>query len=241
MDKVPPGPPGQMRTKNPAGLPGLIALVFLAMLSLPLSLVYSGDSSRGEPQWIPVALHSILTADYSADPRARRIPAANLNLIKDVLADQASQDSSQAFEDVQDSLRTPVPTVESGYPRASATPTQPAAAEPSIPPATTPTRSRPTATRPQATQSASPTPTLTNIILLPSRTPSPTKEPTRTSKPPREAKPTDTPRPTQKPTQPPPTQPPPTKPPTHPPPTKPPPPDPYPPPPPPPKPTEPYP
>ena len=223
-----------MPAKNPAGSVWLIALIFLAMLSLPLSVINSRHSSRGEAQWVPVALHSILTADYSADPRSNRVPAVKLSLIKDALADQASEDSLRAFDEVQDSLRTPVPSAESGLPRASATAAQPPSTEPSIPPTATPTRSQPTAIRPHPTQTAPPTPT--NIILLPSLTPSATKEPTRTSKPPRKPKSTSTAQPTQEPTEPPPTQPPPTKPPT-----KPPPPDPYPPPPPAPKPTEPYP
>lgn len=236
-----PRSPSHIEAKNPSVLLWIIALIFLGMISLPLSMVYSNTDSRGEPQWVPVALHSILHADYSADPRARRVPAVKINLIKEALADQAGDGSPKGFEEVQEGLKTPVPTVESGLPVATATVTHPTATATSMARTVTPTQSRPTSTRSHPTRTATPTPTATNVLLLPTRTPSATKEPTRTSKPPRGPEPTNTPRPTQEPTEPKPTQPPPTQPPPTKPPTKPPPPDPYPPPPPPPKPTDPYP
>jgi hypothetical protein len=235
MDKTARRSSGQIEAKNSSGLLWMIVLIFLGMMSLPLSLMYSNPSFKAEPHWVPVALHSILYADYSAGPKAARIPAAKLNLIKEALADQAGDGSAQGFEDVQEGLKTPVPTVASGLPLATATLAPPTATATSMGRTATPTQSRPTPTRSHPTQTASPTPTPTTVLLLPTRTPLATKEPTRTSKPPRDPKPTDTPRPTQKPTEPRPTQPPPTKPPTKPPP------GPYPPPPPPPKPTDPYP
>lgn len=234
MDKTAPLSSGHIEAKSPSGLLWMIALIFLGMISLPLSLVYSNHYSRAEPQWVPVALHSILQADYSADPRANRIPAVKIDLIKEALADQAGDGRAQGFEEVQEGLKTPVPTVGSGLPLATATPMAPS----DTPLAWTaaPTQSHPTPTRSHPTQTATLSPTATHTFLPPTRTPLPTKEPVRTSKPAKEPEPTDTPRPTQKPTEPRPTQPPPTNPPT-----KPPPPDPYPPPPPPPKPTDPYP
>lgn len=228
MDRTAPRSSGQIEAKNSSVLLWMIGLIFLGMMSLPLSLVYANPYFKGEPQWVPVALHSILYADYSADPGSARIPAAKLNLIKEALADQAGDDSAKGFEGVQEGLKTPVATVGSGLPLATATIAAPTATATSMAQTVTPTRSHPTRT-------ASPTPTPTTVLLLPTRTPLATKQPTRTSKPARDPDPTDTPRPTQKPTEPRPTQPPPTKPPTKPPP------GPYPPPPPPPKPTDPYP
>jgi hypothetical protein len=238
MDKTTPRCSGPLEAKHPSGLVWMIALVLLGMISLPLSLFYSNPYSRGEPQWVPVALHSILHADYGADPRATRIPAAKLNLIREALADQAGDGGAESFENVQEGLRTPVPTIRSGLPTATATIALPTATATLMVQKATATQPRPTSTRSHPTQTASPTATPTTVLLLPTGTPSATKVPTRTSKPAKDPEPTQTPRPTQKPTEPPPTKPPPTKPPTKPSPT-----DPYPPPPPPPppKPTDPYP
>ena len=237
MDKTASRSSGPLEVKSPSGLVWMIALVLLGMMSLPLSLFYSNPYSKGEAQWVPVALHSILHADYSADPGATRIPAAKLNLIREALVDQAGDVGAGSFENIREGLKTPVTTVGSGLPAATATIALPTATATSTAQKATPTQPRPTSTRSHPTQTASPTPTPTTVLLLHTRTPSATKAPTRTSKPAKDPEPTQTPRPTQKPTEPPPTKPPPTKPPTKPPP------GPYPPPPspPPPKPTDPYP
>lgn len=189
-----------------------LASIILFMLILPLSLILSNRFTKSGTEWLPVSLHSILESDYSADSRGSRIPAAKLDLIKAAIRDQSSGEDLDRFEDVIVSLSTPVATIQSGFPPASATPTPTQLPTPS--PTQTPTRSTLPTRTPRPTTTTTPTATW----VTPSQTIKPTREPTKPSTrtptpPPRKPQPTNTPRPTQEPTNPPSTEAPPTKPP----------------------------
>ncbi len=60
---------------------------------------------------IPVTLHSLLTADYSADALDLRFPKLNISIILDALGDRSPDKAASAYATLQSSLLTPVPTV----------------------------------------------------------------------------------------------------------------------------------
>jgi hypothetical protein len=133
--------------------------VFLLLLAASLLGLYAYLFS---PDWfqtaglMPVALHSPLRADYSADLRGMRPISLNLELISDAARDQAAQEDDPLPELIA-LLQTPVPTLTSFL---AATPTGQTAA-----PGTA------TSTQPWTpTSTRSVTPTLTFTV-----TPSPTK------------------------------------------------------------------
>jgi hypothetical protein len=203
-----------------------VVLIFLAMLSLPLSLILSNHFTKSETEWLPVSLHSILESDYSIDPHSSRIPAVKLDLIKAAIRDQSAGEDPNRFEGVIISLTTPVATVKGVVSLASATPTA------SQPPTPSPTKTPTLGPVPTRTLRPTMTPTPTATRVTPTQTLKSTDQPTR---PPRKPQPTNTTRPTNQPTREPtnqsptkasPTESPPTREPTKPPPTR----DPYPPP-----------
>lgn len=130
----------------------------------------------------PVSLHSVRSADYSADENAYSLPAVGTAIIGEALRDAApdAPDAEQVYRD----LELPVPTA-------------------ALPPGVTlpPTRSAPTATAPPPTAAAeqptetpvpSSTPTETSLPTLPGIQPV-TRTPTRPmppTQPPREESPT---------------------------------------------------
>jgi hypothetical protein len=133
----------------------------------------------------PVALHSIRSADYSADEIARSLPAVGTAIIGEALRD-AGPDNSGA-EQVYRDLQSPVPTA-ALPPGVTLPPTRPA------PTATSPS---PTPGLPEPTQTEPPTqtPTASGLPTQPATQPTrraatPTSVPTQ---PPREATPTNPP------------------------------------------------
>lgn len=189
----------------------LVVLIFLGIIGLPVSLVFASQPGTSQPQWVPIGLHSILRADYSADAHGALIPVVKINLIQEAIHDEyEGSNTSGRFEGVVDSLITPVPTVLAGFPTSTPTPTATKIEATSLPTRTP----QPTHT-PSPTRTNTPTPTQTPTVTAPARTSDPTREPARTSKPDKDPEPTETPRATQKRTEDPkPTQPPPTKEPT---------------------------
>lgn len=119
---------------------------------------------------LPVALHSPLGADYSADAVAI-IPAARVNLLRDAISDQVregNQAPAEQLATIVDEMRTPVFTI-TPYPGMTTTPgRQPTVvrgtATPSAPEQTAPVV-------PSQTAAAVPTITGTATVLPPSATP----------------------------------------------------------------------
>jgi hypothetical protein len=138
---------------------------------LVLVLAAFGQASAQEFRIIPVTLHSLLTADYSADAINMQFPILNLSIFLDTLGDHDPVKASGANATLQSSLLTPVASVTpmpgevvQNPPTATPTPTLLA---PSITASTTPTLT------------PTPTPSLTSVetetsTSQPSYTPQPT-------------------------------------------------------------------
>jgi hypothetical protein len=194
----------------------LLVMILILVTCSTLALVLSGQFEEGMPLQVPVALHSALQADYSADPLGMRQPAVLLRLIEDAIQDDSAADGVARFATLESALKTPVASVTPppGSTPSVAQPTTPtpaaATATPALPasPTASPLPGR-TATL-TATQTAWPTYTPTPTRPLPTRTPQ--AQPTSTRKPRPQATATQPAPP--KPTQPPPTQPLPTRPPS---------------------------
>ncbi|HEX2980505.1 MAG TPA: hypothetical protein VHO48_09600 [Anaerolineaceae bacterium] len=139
-------------------------------------------------QSIPVAMHSVLQADYSADPVHYVVAAVDLGLVDQVIQDaEVEQAAEERIDEIFDNLITPVGGLATANPPGQVTATQPGAVNP--------TRFVPTQNRTQAPSLTS-APTSTTIVsatntlaaatstrtsLPPTRTSVP---PTRTSIPP---------------------------------------------------------
>lgn len=212
--------------RQPTSLP--IVLILAMIVCLLTSMVAVIQASAGLANKLPVTLHSLLFADYSADPIGFRIAAVRFNLIEEAIRDaDDSQNSNSAdrFATLQAYLNTSVPTVTPEFPQTpTATLQQPTTTPDQIGPSPSPSPTYlPTQTATAAPTQLQPSPTMTK------RNPTATSRPDKPSTPPEDPDPTD-PQPTNPP---PPTDrpaPSPTKP-LPPPPTKaPPPPNPYPPP-----------
>jgi len=165
------------------------AMLLLSVLCLGLSLFYPAWWSSDSSRMIPVALHSVLRADYSADAFAAALPPVSVGLIANALQDQALESGPEAADRVLEGLRTPVPTITPFFSSTPGgpTPTSVFLATWTLPPP------QPTATLAGFTPAATATPT-TTLMIGPSYTPSPTQvEPTSPSKTP--APPTNTPAP----------------------------------------------
>jgi hypothetical protein len=172
---------------------------------------------------IPVSLHSVLRADYSADAAGMVLPAVGIGLIENAIEDQQqATDAPEQLSTIISGLLTAVPTVTPQFPfspttsatarvtptrgvswTATAPPSQPTHAPlPSLTPSATLTAT-PTASLPPRSTSTPrlPTPTDTSVPRptdpppLPTQPPQPT-DPVPYPPPP---KPTDPPSPTQPP------------------------------------------
>jgi hypothetical protein len=195
---------------------------FFSILALLLSVLKGPNLP-----WLPVHIHSVLTADYSQDPQGQPIAQVQLNLIYEFLKDLTSNrgqangdDPDERYAEVIEELLTPVPTVTpmpgatvfvpTAQPGASQTPALPAEFTATLLPTELASLTH------TATTTLLPSPTSTGTLVYPTATnpiPSPTRTrppaATSTQLPPTQPAPTATPSPTQ----PPPTQPPPTEPP----------------------------
>jgi hypothetical protein len=190
-------------------------------LSLFLVLGWSLFASIRDNFWVPVNLHSIMEADYSADFRTGLIQPVNMRVIGEALQDEyyaahsdpyATQKmgAPERYATLEIALKTPVPTVTPFPGQATATPTQTLTATQA---AATPTPSRTRTATPTRTATITASPTPTGTVLFPTQLPTPTntRRPRQTSNPqPTSATPTRPPaRPTATPapsTQPPPSQ-----------------------------------
>jgi hypothetical protein len=149
---------------------------------------------------IPVPLHSVLRADYSADAVSMALPAVGIGLIENAIEDQQrATDAPERLSTIISGLLTAVPTVTPQFPLSPTT---------SVTARVTPTRGVVvwTATAPPGQPNRTPLPSLTPSVTL-TATPTASSTP-RNSSTPRLPTPTDTsvPRPTDPPPQP--TQPP---------------------------------
>lgn len=209
----------------------LVGLTCLVLLLLGISTFNHNDQG-----WLPVALHSVLSADYSSDPAGSRVAPMRLALIQESILDTLQKTPFPSLAPTSwlatlaGSLLTPVPSV---TPNPGAFPTVIPTLFNQIPTPTAPHHTATSAVRATGT----PLPAVTQTPLTGSSTAPPTptsisaKTSTATTRPTYTKVPENTPRPTTgatstrlAPTQPPPTQPGPTHPPpTQPPPTNPPP------------------
>ena len=195
----PPDPP-MVDTPNggPLGL-WLFSACFAGLLFLLASLALTTGVFSQDLRWMPVALHSLLQADYGADQFVGRFAPAKLSLVLDALHDASATDSAARFATLQARLNTPVPSVTPALGGGTAglnTHT-----------ATSTVAFKPTSTQPAGWLPTSPrTPTSTVSPTATSwRTPTTTNPPIHTPRPDREPEPTE-PQVTQPPTQPAPTK-----------------------------------
>jgi hypothetical protein len=151
--------PGQPRRKKKSllGAGWVTYLIGAAIVGLMFPFGWLLRAVGGQSDWLPVNLHSVLAADYSADPLALHLPPIQLGLIEDLLNDSATLTPGR-FATLEGNLNTPVPTVtpRPGY----STPTMPI---PTIPPATP---------SPRPGQAATSTPALVSFTPPPSQVPS---------------------------------------------------------------------
>ncbi|MCL4562371.1 MAG: hypothetical protein M1281_17385, partial [Chloroflexi bacterium] len=149
----------------------LLLLLFLCASWMLLAAGWGAGLGVGS---LPVALHSVLVADYGADPFALNIPAMQAGLIGSALEDQTNTTNLPGrLATLAWNLQTPVPTVTPQFGQVTTTPTQ-----------TPPNLVFPTATASRAT--ATPIdPRLTGTVTStpsaqPTLTPTPRPSPTRT-------------------------------------------------------------
>jgi hypothetical protein len=139
-----------------------------AIIALILALF--GQASSQQFRVIPVTLHSLLTADYSADAINIQFPILNLSIILEALGDLAPSGALNANATLQSSLLTPV---------ASVTPLPGETIQ--NPPTATPTA---TLINPSTTANATLTPTPSPTpSLAPAETETPTNQPFFTPQP----------------------------------------------------------
>lgn len=110
--------------------------------------------------FVPVAVHSHLLADYSADPQALPIPAIDVRILEDVRRDQPGAPAGETPTPVEALLQAPVPTVTLAPGQPTFSPAPPTATS-SLMPATETAPPTPTP----------PPPTPTDTPVLPSETP----------------------------------------------------------------------
>lgn len=136
-----------------------------AIFALVLALL--GQSAIQNFRYIPVTLHSLLTADYSADAIHLRFPNLQVSILLEALGDHAPGQAVSAYATLQSNLLTPVPTVTLGPGEI-----------PQIPSATpSPVVTNPAETS-NPTPTSSPTPSLTPTIWG-----TPTNQPLYTAQP----------------------------------------------------------
>jgi len=162
-------------------VPGYLGVwMVLGFVSLCLFLVLGWSLFSGIRGvfWVPVNLHSILEADYSADFRAGRIQPINIQAIGEALQDEYTDPNApqkigvpERYATLEMALKTPVPTVTLFPGQATGTPTwTPTVTRALATP--TPTRTRTTTPTRTATTTASPTPT--ELYFYPTSPPLPT-------------------------------------------------------------------
>ena len=233
MKKIPAGKNSKKRDIRTGKASLLIVLVFAIIVCLLTTMVVVMQVSAGYLDWLPISLHSLLLADYSADLLEFKYAAVKFDLILDAIRDSIEDgypmDADERFATLQAGLSSPVPSVTPAFSQtpSTSTPEQPTATPENtdLPPSPSPTTLPPQTATAEPTQPLpSPTyiiwPTATNRPYIPQPT-QPPFQPKPTNPPP---PPTNPPPPPTNPPPPPPTNPPP-PPPTNPPP----PPNPYPP------------
>lgn len=155
----------------------LVLLVLAAGMALIAWLLFNPNRTRalGATE-LPIAMHSGLTANYSADLRAYVVPAVRLDLVEEALSDAAARE--EQVDEVLQNLQTPVPTV---TPQVviilpTATPNNTDDDEKPQPP------SEPTSTSPviPTTVAATHTPVAASATPLPTRTSTAVNKPTAT-------------------------------------------------------------
>jgi hypothetical protein len=181
----------------------LVIAVFFLMNCILVSFSVGRQFFNGQSQWLPIALHSLLQADYSADERRASLPAVQIDVVGDYINDQNVPNQPINLATIENNLDTPVPTVtpqsQGTVQLFTATSTQQSGGSNPVPSITpTPTPSQPAAVTQEPSQTSetsliTPTniptgthrPTLTptegdtptNPPDLPTRTPSPTERP----------------------------------------------------------------
>jgi len=157
-------------------------LIGAAVIGLMFPFGWLLQAVGGQSNWLPVSLHSVLAADYSADPRVLHLPPIQLGLIADILNDSATLTPGR-FATLEGNLTTPVPTVtpRPGYPTSTLSPSliSPATPTPRTGLVASATPLHATIT-PMPSQPSAFTPTLTPVIFLTNTPPISTPYPTST-------------------------------------------------------------
>ncbi len=118
MTEIATRPAGTNRQIRRDRLVWLAYLLFFGFAVVVVYLIWAMKTPHDDH--VPVGLHSVLFADYSADPRGARLPGVEFGIIEEVIADQGGTDASVRFSTLQSAQQTPVPTI---TPRLSGTPT----------------------------------------------------------------------------------------------------------------------
>jgi len=177
--------------RQPTSLP--IVLILAMIVCLLTSMVAVIQASAGLANKLPVTLHSLLFADYSADLIGFRIAAVRFNLIEEAIRDaddSQNLDSADRFATLQAYLNTSVPTVTPEFPQTPTTPTitqqQPTTTPDQIGPSPSPSPTYlPTQTATAVPTQLQPSPTMTK------RNPTATSRPDKPLTPPEDPDPTD--------------------------------------------------
>jgi len=92
-----------------------LLFLLLGMGGLAVTLFGQRQPSSPEPEFIPVSLHSILEADFRANPNPAWLPGVRLDIIWDVIYDHdpGLNDLDTRKAALLNSLQTPVPVVPS--------------------------------------------------------------------------------------------------------------------------------
>ena len=101
-----------MKNARPVSRRGAALLLWLLLSAGCLALALF-PLRGGSQKFIPVSLRSELTANYNADPRSTPIAAIQLDLIQDVLQNEAGggTDLPARLATLANALKTPVPTI----------------------------------------------------------------------------------------------------------------------------------
>ena len=154
----------------------VIGLLLVSVSILCALLIFPPGSFGRAYTTLPLSIRSNLAADYGADHFTTPLAPMQINLIGDVIGDQANGlgDISGRVDEVSAGLQTPVPTV-TPTPLWTATPTQPPAGTSTTGPSPTPSHTSAATATLTLTTTSSPQPTATSgPSLTPSKTPSPT-------------------------------------------------------------------
>lgn len=140
-------------------------MIFITLLVIMILIIVSlFDLPIRMPELVPVNLHSLLVADYSADTDNNLIPVLQIGVIFDLLSDLGAPDAENLFSSIQNSLLTPVPTITPLF-TLSATQDTPTS-YPSTPTGATPGRTNP----PASEDTLTPTSRTTEQVSTPTRT-----------------------------------------------------------------------